>query len=92
MLRPPAPPAIAPPWGVAMMRDLVAWVRALGVQPAALPSYRVADLPRAEEWFSAAARDGRSALIFVSDEAGGGVPAFSDGTNWRRVTDRNVVS
>jgi len=30
--------------------------------------------------------------IFVSDEAGGPVPAFSDGTDWRRVTDRVVVS
>ena len=31
-------------------------------------------------------------LIYVSDEAGGAVPAFSDGANWRRVTDRAVVS
>lgn len=31
-------------------------------------------------------------LIFVTDETGGAVPAFSDGTNWRRVTDRAVVS
>lgn len=31
-------------------------------------------------------------LIIVSDEAGGYVPAFSDGTNWRRVTDRAIVS
>ncbi len=31
-------------------------------------------------------------LIYVTDEAGGAVPAFADGTNWRRVTDRAVVS
>lgn len=31
-------------------------------------------------------------LIFVTDETGGAVPAFSDGTNWRRVTDRAIVS
>lgn len=31
-------------------------------------------------------------LIFVPDEAGGAIVAFSDGTNWRRVTDRAVVS
>jgi len=31
-------------------------------------------------------------MIFVSNESGGSVPAFSDGTNWRRVTDRNIVS
>jgi hypothetical protein len=32
------------------------------------------------------------AMIYVSDEAGGAVPAFFDGTNWCRVTDRAVVS
>lgn len=31
-------------------------------------------------------------MIFVSDETGGAVMAFSDGTNWRRITDRQVVS
>lgn len=31
-------------------------------------------------------------LIYVTDETGGAVPAFSDGTNWRRVTDRAVVA
>lgn len=31
-------------------------------------------------------------MIFVSDEAGGSVMAFSDGSNWRRITDRQVVS
>lgn len=31
-------------------------------------------------------------VIFVSDETGGAVLAFADGTNWRRVTDRAVVS
>lgn len=31
-------------------------------------------------------------LIHVSDETGGAVVAFSDGTNWRRMTDRSVVA
>jgi hypothetical protein len=31
-------------------------------------------------------------MIYVSDETGGAVMAFSDGTNWRRVTDRQIVS
>lgn len=31
-------------------------------------------------------------IIFVSNESGGAVLAFSDGTNWRRVTDRAIVS
>jgi hypothetical protein len=49
-----------------------------------LPNYAKASLP------SAAGVTG--ALIFVSVDAGGSVPAFSDGTSWRRVTDRNVIS
>ncbi len=31
-------------------------------------------------------------MAFVSDEAGGPVPAYFDGTNWRRVTDGAIVS
>ena len=31
-------------------------------------------------------------MIYVSDESGGPVMAFSDGANWRRITDRTVVS
>lgn len=30
--------------------------------------------------------------IYVSNESGGGVKAFSDGTSWRRCTDRAVIS
>ena len=48
-----------------------------------LPSYKVADVP-------AALQAGQ--LIYVTNETGGAVPAFSDGTDWRRVTDRTVVS
>jgi hypothetical protein len=35
---------------------------------------------------------GAGAVIYVSDEAGGAVLAFSDGENWRRATDRAVVA
>jgi hypothetical protein len=31
-------------------------------------------------------------FVYCSDESGGAVPAFSDGTNWRRVTDRAIVT
>lgn len=31
-------------------------------------------------------------IIYVSNEAGGATIAFSDGTDWRRVQDRAVVS
>lgn len=53
-------------------------------RPVVLKSYTVATLPDASLW-----TDG---LITVSNEAGGYVTAFSDGTNWRRTTDRAIVS
>ena len=33
-----------------------------------------------------------SQIIYVSDESGGATLAFSDGTNWRRVQDRAIIS
>lgn len=45
-------------------------------------SYTVATLPTAIA----------GGVIYVSDETGGAVLAFSDGTNWRRVTDRAIAS
>lgn len=48
-----------------------------------LPIYAKAALPPV---------DPAGQMIYVSDETGGAVPAFSDGTNWRRVTDRAVVA
>lgn len=51
--------------------------------PATVPSYTVAGVPSATI---------AGQIIYVSDETGGAVLAFSDGTNWRRVTDRAVVS
>jgi hypothetical protein len=32
------------------------------------------------------------AMVFCTDETGGAIPAFYDGTNWRRVSDRAIVS
>jgi hypothetical protein len=32
------------------------------------------------------------AVAFCTNESGGAVPVFYDGTNWRRMTDRAVVS
>lgn len=48
-----------------------------------VPSFTVATLPPATA---------AGSLAFVSNEVGGAVLAFSDGTSWRRVTDRVVVS
>ena len=53
------------------------------VQATPLATYTVATLPAATT---------PGLMIYVSDESGGAVPAFSDGTNWRRVTDRAIVS
>lgn len=39
-----------------------------------------------------ASASGAGAVIFVSNETGGAVLAFSDGTVWRRVTDRAAIS
>lgn len=47
-------------------------------------SYTVATIP--------AAAAGAGQLIYIADEAGGATLAFSDGTDWRRTTDRAVVS
>jgi hypothetical protein len=48
-----------------------------------LPSFTTGTLPS-----SAIA----GAMIYVTNETGGPVPAFGDGTNWRRVTDRAIVT
>ncbi len=53
--------------------------------PVRVKSYTVAGVP-------SASANGAGSIIFVTDETGGGVLAFSDGTNWRRSTDRAIVS
>lgn len=47
-------------------------------------SYTVAGVPAASSY--------TGSTIYVSNESGGAVIAFSDGTNWRRVTDRAIIS
>lgn len=56
---------------------------ALDVQLGRVRTYTMDSLPDAA---------GPCRIIHVSDEAGGGVLAFNDGTVWRRVTDRAEVS
>lgn len=48
-----------------------------------LPTFTVATLPNPAP---------AAQVIYVSDEAGGAVMAFSDGTHWRRCTDRAIVT
>lgn len=50
-----------------------------------LPSYTVSQLGSLSA--SPAAQ-----FVFCTNESGGSIPAFSDGTNWRRVSDRAIVS
>ena len=52
--------------------------------PFNLPSYAVAGLPTSN--ISA------GSMAYCTDETGGAVPVFYDGTDWRRVTDRAVAS
>lgn len=49
-----------------------------------VPEYTVASVPDATIYVNG--------LIAVSDETGGHTIAFSDGTNWRRVQDRAIIS
>ena len=61
------------------------WKAALWIRWLDPGNYTVSELPSASE-------AGAGKMVFVSDESGGPVMAFSDGNNWRRVTDREVVS
>ena len=61
-----------------------AWsVRAVG-GAIGLPSYTVATVPSASSY--------SGGFIYVSNETGGAIPAFSDGANWRRVSDRAIIA
>ena len=52
--------------------------------PLGLSNYTVATLP-------ASVSVELGTLSYVTDASGGAVPAFNDGTNWRKVTDRTIV-
>ena len=49
-----------------------------------MPTYAKAALPNVATYVRC--------MIYVSDEVGGATPAFSDGVNWRRVSDLAIVS
>lgn len=55
----------------------------VAMRDSALPPFAVADLPEPT-------KDGQ--MAFCTDESGGAVPVFSLAGQWRRVTDRAVVS
>lgn len=63
-------------------------VRALGIVVTGgikHSSYTVGTVPSASS-------HGAGTTIYVSNESGGGTVCFSDGTNWRRLSDRAVIS
>ncbi len=64
--------------------DTAAGVSAFA-KPPKLPNRTIALLPNATTV-------GAGAMAYCTNESGGAVPVFSDGTNWRRVTDRAVVT
>lgn len=71
-----------------LTRVLWAWVSTVttilsGRQPLQLAEYTVNTLPDASAW--------KGCMVAVTDESGGYVAAFSDGTVWRRSTDRAEV-
>ena len=53
-------------------------------------AYTVSTLPDPANYDPASR--GKAAYAYVSDESGGATLAFCDGTNWRRVQDRAIVS
>ena len=74
---------------VKVSADGATWRQAL-VLSAATGTPRVPSISKAA--LPSAATAGAGALVHVPDEAGGAVLAFSDATNWRRATDRAIVS
>jgi hypothetical protein len=73
------PPSGAPAWLLEVLREIERAFQ--GSQN--LASYTVGALPKP---------DLPSRWIFVSADAGGPTPAFNDGTNWRRASDRAIIS
>ena len=56
----------------------------LGHRPFPLTSYIVSSVPDATAY--------AGNIIYVLDESGGAIIAFSDGVNWRRSTARAIIS
>lgn len=52
--------------------------------PVRMSSYTVSGVPDASVY--------EGGVIYVSNESGGATLAFSDGTNWRRVQDRAIIT
>lgn len=74
------------------LTDVELWIKQVYENLSGITRIRehtVADLPDAADFDPS---EGGAALLYVSNETGGATVAFSDGTNWRRVQDRVIVS
>jgi hypothetical protein len=69
--------------------DILAREKGNAGQPVAVPSATVAQLTGGTPRYRPG---GEPRLVFVTDESGGATLAFSDGSQWRRTSDRAVVS
>lgn len=61
------------------------WIRYLDERLNKPESYTVGTLP-------SASTAGAGAMTYVTDDVGGSTLAVSDGTNWRRTSDRAIIS
>lgn len=63
-------------------------------QPALVPPATVSELTTTTpaRFKAKTPRNGGASVVYCTDEAGGATLAFSDGSDWRRVSDRAVVS
>lgn len=67
----------------------------LGTGPFLIQGYNKADLTSVlapDKWGFTSTKNSFSSIIYVTDDAGGSTLAFSDGTDWRRVSDRAIIS
>ncbi len=77
-------PGDAPLWVVALVRSIEDAIANPDLKPVKMPTYTVATLPDPARWINC--------WIKVSNETSGDTAAESDGTNWRRMQDRSIVS
>jgi len=75
MIKPPSPPSDAPPFAVAILRDIVAWVQNLIRLPQPRKIYTIATLPSAADF--------AGATVPVSDGTGSKPTVTSNGSVWK---------
>lgn len=72
----------------------------VGTGPFKIQGYNKADISplsatnplSADKWGFTSTEQSFSSIIYVTDDAGGSTLAFSDGTDWRRVSDRTIIA